>query len=144
MNLTLFENPFFNELDTFVDAFTNGVKPYWRGISNIPEDLLDYEDRYEISIELPGVMKEDIDVSIDRRIPSDKIPKNLLDGSVKVLDGTLKAMDLVYDVVEKVKQVVFYSCIATIAFDFVCLQTVQANSRFSRSSSSKPFFVTVL
>jgi HSP20 family protein len=65
MNLTVYPTRLGSLFDGFFDT-----KPFWfkntnEWFDNIPEDLIEYEDKYEVSIELPGVKKEDIKIDFE-------------------------------------------------------------------------------
>ena len=45
----------------------NGAKLVSGGIiQDAPDDLLDYKDKFEISIEIPGVNKKDVDIQFEK------------------------------------------------------------------------------
>ena len=60
MNMTLYSPV--KDFDSFFDAtFNKSLPPEKRFLGhNIPDDILEYDDRFEISIEVPGVSKDNI------------------------------------------------------------------------------------
>jgi len=78
--MTLFTDDIYKNFDSIVEELSNGVKTYCvkfnkEFLQDAPEDLLDYEDRYEVSIELPGVSKEDIELNFEKDILNVKAEK---------------------------------------------------------------------
>jgi len=58
------------DFDSFFEATClNGAKLVSGGVAqDAPDDLLDYKDKFEISIELPGVNKKDVDIQFEKDI----------------------------------------------------------------------------
>jgi HSP20 family protein len=56
---------------TFDDFFRNfGMRPAWRGLDALPDIRIDVSEDdkfYKIKADIPGVKKEDIDISVDGR-----------------------------------------------------------------------------
>lgn len=60
----------------------------------------------------------DVMVTIDRRIPSDKIPEAFLKASITLLNSTIEIIDTVLKPLNTIKEYVFYACAATWVIDF--------------------------
>ncbi|MDO8740913.1 MAG: fibronectin type III domain-containing protein [Candidatus Woesearchaeota archaeon] len=60
----------------------------------------------------------DVIVNIDRRAPSDKIPKAFLTSSVELLNVTIELIDMILKPLNQVKTWVFYGCMGSWAYSF--------------------------
>lgn len=60
----------------------------------------------------------DVVVNIDRRAPSDKIPKAFLTSSVELLNTTIELIDMILKPLNQVKTWVFYGCMGSWAYSF--------------------------
>ncbi|MBI2128715.1 fibronectin type III domain-containing protein [Candidatus Woesearchaeota archaeon] len=60
----------------------------------------------------------DVIVNIDRRAPSDKIPKAFLTSSVELLNTTIELIDMILKPLNQVKTWVFYGCMGSWAYSF--------------------------
>jgi hypothetical protein len=61
----------------------------------------------------------DVEIMIDRRLPSDQIPEEFLRSSIDLLNGTITAINQLLEPLNTIKEVLFYGCAATIILDFV-------------------------
>ena len=70
--VTLFNNGLTRELNNLFNDTWYDFTPFWKGkdvlFDNTPDDLVELNDKYELSIELPGVKKEDIKISFENNI----------------------------------------------------------------------------
>lgn len=61
----------------------------------------------------------DVEIAIDKRLPTDKIPEQFLQTSIDVLNSSIQAIDSILVPLNMVKEAVFYGCAGTILIDFV-------------------------
>jgi len=75
-------------------------------------------DRIDID---PGRQKQcwHIEIPIDLRAPSDKIPEGLLSDSIGLINDTIELIDTILEPLNTVKEVIFYACAASMLIDFV-------------------------
>ena len=61
----------------------------------------------------------DVEVMIDRRVPSDKIPEEFLKNSIEVIDSALDGIRSILKPLNAIKQALFYGCAASMVYEFV-------------------------
>ncbi len=60
----------------------------------------------------------DVEIAIDRRVPTDQIPEEFLVSTIDVLNTTIDAINSLLTPLNTVKQVLFYGCAGSILLDF--------------------------
>jgi hypothetical protein len=88
----------------------------------LPEQYeADYLDRTRESVRVNHYTQKqcwDIEIPIDRRIPSDKLPEDFLRAAVDLLDSTIENIKMILDPLRTVEKVLFYSCMGAWVIDF--------------------------
>ncbi len=75
----------------------------------------------------------DVEIAIDRRLPSDQLPEEFLRESIAVLNDTITAIDQLLKPLNTIKQVLFYSCAGSIILDYAIAFQESFNCEFSEA-----------
>lgn len=88
----------------------------------LPEQYeADYLDKTREDVRVNSYTQKqcwDIEIPIDRRIPSDKLPEDFLRAAVDLLDSTIDGIKSVLDPLRTIEKVLFYSCMGAWVIDF--------------------------
>ncbi|MBR9700063.1 hypothetical protein GOV09_06405 [Candidatus Woesearchaeota archaeon] len=77
-----------------------------------------------------------IELTIDRRLPSDKIPEGFLRSSIDFLNETINGIDSLLKPLNAVKQALFYTCAGSILVDFALAFQESFSCEFSSTLSA--------
>jgi len=82
-----------------------------------------YGGKTDIGIQVPRNQRNciTIEIPIDRRLPSDKIPKAFLENSIKFFDTVIDGIDTVLKPLNTVKKVAFFRCMGSWIADYVMI-----------------------
>jgi hypothetical protein len=75
----------------------------------------------------------DVEVAIDKRIITNKIPEAFLRDSIKLLNETISAINQILKPLNTIKEIVFYTCAAAIVADFGFAFQESYNCEFSEA-----------
>lgn len=92
------------------------------------------QDRQEIDTRMQKQCW-DVEIAIDRRLPSDKIPEAFLRASINLLNATITAIDEILVPLNTVKEVLFYGCAGSMLIDFIMAFQESFNCEFSSTLS---------
>ncbi len=88
----------------------------------------------------------DVEIPIDRRLPSDQLPEEFLKSSITLLNQSISAINDILKPLNTIKQVLFYSCAGSIVIEYAMAFQESYNCEFSEalnkfSDSGKKFDV---
>jgi len=78
----------------------------------------------------------DIEIPIDKRLPTDLIPESFLRNSIKLINQTVSAINQIIKPLNTIKQVTFYACAGSMLLDFSFAFQESFNCEFSESLSA--------
>lgn len=59
-----------------------------------------------------------VEVAVDRRLPTNKIPSDFLKGSIRFLNATINAIDAIVEPLTTINEITFYACAGSWVTDF--------------------------